>query len=190
MERTLRLHTRTAPSAGRFAPLIGTARRPVAHSMELTTPVDDFALVASGGRAGRQRVDRLGGQSLPADRPVAALDLVDDAPRHAAHVLALDADHRVREPFGDLRLLLGREDALDELDVDEGHVPLLRRGRPNPTTPPCDGTCDHTAAASSPCSDGLSIASPSSRAAPMSRSPSLARCSAARATSSRMSPRA
>jgi hypothetical protein len=38
-----------------------------------------------------------------------AVDLVDHAPGDLAHVLALDADHRVGETLGDLRLLLGRE---------------------------------------------------------------------------------
>src|SRR4051794_9033354 len=77
--------------------------------------------IRSGGLPGGQRVDRLRGERLPADGPVPAADLVDDAPGHAAHVLALDADHGVGEPFADLRLLLGGEDALDDLDVDERH---------------------------------------------------------------------
>src|SRR5689334_11857791 len=71
----------------------------------------------SGRLARRESVHRLGRQALAADGPVAALDLLDDAPRDAAHRLALDADHGVGEALGDLGLLLGREDALDELDV-------------------------------------------------------------------------
>src|SRR3954447_17153655 len=85
------------------------------------------ALARSDRLARGQRVHGLGREALAADGPVAALDLVDHAPRDAAHVLALDADHRVGEPLGDLRLLLRREDALDEPDVDERHVLLLAR---------------------------------------------------------------
>src|SRR5918994_7952271 len=74
-----------------------------------------------GGHAGREGLDVLGAQRLAADAPVAACDLLDDDPGHRAHVLALDRHHRVGEALDDLVLLVGREDVLDELDVDERH---------------------------------------------------------------------
>src|SRR6476661_3817044 len=83
-----------------------------------------------GGRGRNRSADRhaachgldvLGGEGLAADAPVAAGDLLDDAPGHGAHVLALDADHGVGQLAHDVLLLLGGEDALDELDVDERH---------------------------------------------------------------------
>jgi hypothetical protein len=49
-----------------------------------------------------------------------ATPLYDD-PGHRAHVLAFDRDHRVSEALDDLAFLVGREDVLDELDVDEWH---------------------------------------------------------------------
>src|ERR687898_2337882 len=78
---------------------------------------------ASGGRrlSGRERLDVVGAQRLAADAPVAACDLLDDDPGHRAHILAFDRDHRVGEALDDLALLVGREDVLDELDVDEWH---------------------------------------------------------------------
>jgi hypothetical protein len=49
-----------------------------------------------------------------------ATPLYDD-PGHRAHVLAFDRDHRVGEALDDLALLVGREDVLDERDVDDWH---------------------------------------------------------------------
>src|ERR687897_1932312 len=74
-----------------------------------------------GGHAGREGLDVLGAQRLSAHAPVAACDLLDDDPGHRAHVLALDRDHRVGEALDDLALLVGREDVLDELDIDDWH---------------------------------------------------------------------
>src|SRR4051794_16669793 len=108
------------------AALLGGNVRPAACATPSRWARAAGALAALRRLARGQRVHRLGGEALAADGPVAALDLVDHAPRDAAHVLAFDADHRVGEALGDLSLLLGREDALDEPDVDEGHVPLLR----------------------------------------------------------------
>src|SRR6476661_963151 len=89
----------------------------------LADPVVSVAVViGSGGRAGRERVDGLGGHGLAPDAPVPALDLFDDDPGHRAHVLTLDLDHRVGELLDDLLLLVVIEDAFDELDVDERHV--------------------------------------------------------------------
>src|SRR5215216_657437 len=79
------------------------------------------ATVTSGGSAGGERVDGLGGQRLPAQAPVTALDLVDDDPGHAAHVLTFDLDHGVRELLDHVALLIVSENALDHLDVDHRH---------------------------------------------------------------------
>jgi hypothetical protein len=49
--------------------------------------------------------------------------LVDDDPGDRAHVLAFDRDHPVSEALDDLALLVGREDVLDERDVDERDGP-------------------------------------------------------------------
>src|SRR3954454_13499295 len=78
----------------------------------------------SGGgldRACRERADVLGGQRVTGDAPIAALDLLDHAPGDLAHVLALDRHHRVGQTLDDLLLLIAREHAFDELDVDERH---------------------------------------------------------------------
>src|SRR5690606_10766304 len=58
-----------------------------------------------------------GGQRLSCDPPVAAANLLDDTPGDGAHVLALDLHHGVGEVLDDLLLLLGAENALNELDV-------------------------------------------------------------------------
>src|SRR5207344_3610049 len=81
----------------------------------------------SGG-AGGEGADVLGGERVARDAPVAALDLLDDAPGDGAHVLALDLDHGVREALDHLALLRGSEDAFDELDVDERHSLVLSAG--------------------------------------------------------------
>src|ERR1700680_2756258 len=74
-----------------------------------------------GGRPLSEPSHVLGRQRLAADAPVAALDLFDDAPRDAAHVLALDRDHGLRELLDDLALLMLREHTLDYLDVQQWH---------------------------------------------------------------------
>src|SRR5450755_3159371 len=76
-------------------------------------------------RRARECLEVVGGKGLTADAPLAAGDLLDDAPGELAHALALDRDHRVRDPFDDLPLLLGGEDTLDDLDLDERHAALL-----------------------------------------------------------------
>ena len=48
-----------------------------------------------GGLSARHGVYIGGGQGIAADPPVAAFDLLDDAPGDATHGLALDRDHRV-----------------------------------------------------------------------------------------------
>src|SRR5215218_6785080 len=58
-------------------------------------------------------------EGLAADPPVAAVDLLDRDPRDGAHGLALDLDHGVGQLLDHLLLLVGVEDALDQLDVDE-----------------------------------------------------------------------
>src|ERR1044072_627036 len=98
------------------------------------TAVSVAVVTASGRGAGLEGDDVLGRERLAPQRPVPALDLLDDHPRDAAHVLTLDLDHRVGELLDHLLLLVLIEDALDELDVDERHVtsPLQRLlvGRP------------------------------------------------------------
>src|SRR3954447_15298015 len=75
------------------------------------------ATTMSGRRAGRERVDGLRGQTLAADAPVAALDLVDDDPGHAAHVLTFDLDHGVGDLLDHRALLIVVEDAFNDLHV-------------------------------------------------------------------------
>jgi 23S rRNA U2552 (ribose-2'-O)-methylase RlmE/FtsJ len=58
-------------------------------------------------------------QRLTTDRAIAAVDLFDDDPGHASHVLPLDRDHCVGETLDDLALFLRREHVLDERDVAE-----------------------------------------------------------------------
>src|SRR4051812_44953015 len=48
------------------------------------------------GLAGRERLHGVRGERLATNAPAAALDLVDDDPRHRTHVLAFDRHHRVR----------------------------------------------------------------------------------------------
>src|ERR1700750_171078 len=96
--------------------------RPGSRARLADPAVSVAVVIRSGGRAGRERVDGLGGHRLTADAPVPALDLLDDDPGHGAHVLTLDLDHGVGELLDDLLLLMVVEDAFDELDVDERHV--------------------------------------------------------------------
>ncbi len=76
---------------------------------------------ALGGLARGERVDVGRPQGLAADRPVAAVELVDPDPGHGAHVLAFHRDHRLGHPGDELLLLLRREDVLDHVDRDERH---------------------------------------------------------------------
>src|SRR5947207_13187853 len=80
---------------------------------------------AGGDSAARERLDVVGNEGLTADTPLATGDLLDQAPRDRSQLLALDRDHRVGEALDDLLLLKRREDALDELDLDERHAVLL-----------------------------------------------------------------
>ena len=72
-------------------------------------------------RARGERVHLLGREAVAGDPPIAALDLLDHAPRDLAHVLAFDRDHRVGQTLDDLLLLVAAEHTFDELDVDERH---------------------------------------------------------------------
>ncbi len=71
------------------------------------------------GVGASERLDVVGGEELVADSPLAAGDLLEHAPRARAHALALDRDHRVCEALDDLLLLRCREDARDDLDLNE-----------------------------------------------------------------------
>jgi hypothetical protein len=78
--------------------------------------------LVSAGRGARRQGLHIGGvQRVAGDRPVAGGDLLDDAPGDRTHVLALDLHHRVGEPANDLLLLVGGEDILDDLHIDQGH---------------------------------------------------------------------
>src|SRR3954462_6673253 len=79
------------------------------------------ATAMSGGGACGKRVYGLGRERLAAQAPVAALDLVDDDPGHAAHVLALDLNHGVGQALDHRTLLLVVENALDHLHIDHRH---------------------------------------------------------------------
>lgn len=65
-------------------------------------------------------------ERVASDAPVAAADLLDNAPGDWAHILALDAHHGVGELPDDLLLLLSVEDAFDDLYVDERHFAPFR----------------------------------------------------------------
>src|SRR3954470_15197772 len=54
--------------------------------------------------------------------PCAAGELLHPHPGNAPHGLALDRDHGVGDLLDHLSLLIRREDALNELDIDEWHV--------------------------------------------------------------------
>src|SRR5215469_9460893 len=60
----------------------------------------------------------LGGQRVPADRPIAAVHLFQYAPGHPAHVLTLDRHHRIGEFLHNLPALRAGENALNHLDIN------------------------------------------------------------------------
>src|SRR5437762_10089212 len=86
-----------------------------------------------GSRAGHF-LDVGRGQRGAADRPFAAFDFLDAHPGHRPHRLAFDRDHRVGNLLDHALFLLGCENALDELDIDEGHGanPLLMTSQDRP----------------------------------------------------------
>jgi hypothetical protein len=103
-------------------------RRQGAASRATTVPgraQDANSLQDSGGFPAGDRVNVGGGQRLAADSPVAALHFLDDDPRDGAHCFAFDRHHRVSEFLGNLLLLSGRKNAVDEFDVDEWHGEIL-----------------------------------------------------------------
>src|SRR5262249_38038716 len=75
-----------------------------------------------------------GRQRLPADRPFTAFGFVDAHPGHWPHRLAFDGDDRLGNFLNHALLLLGCENAFDELDIDEGHgpTPSLAMSRDGP----------------------------------------------------------
>src|SRR5687767_6558277 len=75
-----------------------------------------------GMGTGRQGFDVGGVQRVARDAPVAGGDLFDDAPGDRARVLAFDLHHRVGEAANDLLFLVGGEDALDDLHIDQWHA--------------------------------------------------------------------
>src|SRR5258706_299509 len=79
-------------------------------------------LALADGLADGQGPDVRGAQRVAGDAPVAALPLLDDNPGDRAHVLAFDLHHGVGQPTHHVLLLLGGEDPLDDLDVDERHI--------------------------------------------------------------------
>src|SRR5690242_3672596 len=84
----------------------------------------------ASGRAstGREFLDGFSGQRLTADTPLAARNFGNLYPGHAAHVFAFDGNHRVRQFLDDLLLLLGVEDFLDQMDLDQWHCSAPRFG--------------------------------------------------------------
>src|ERR1022692_373146 len=73
-----------------------------------------------------QRVDVSSGETVPADAPVTALDLLDDHPRHRTQALALDLHHRLGQLVDYLALLVRGEYPFDQANIDERHGMLLR----------------------------------------------------------------
>src|SRR5215470_6711186 len=73
------------------------------------------------GFAGQQCLHVCCRKRLTAHGPVAALNLVDHHPGDRAHVLALDAHHGVGDALDDGALLALREDAFDDLHIDQWH---------------------------------------------------------------------
>jgi hypothetical protein len=79
--------------------------------------------LGSGRLAGRARGEGshvVGPERLTADAPVATVDLLDDHPGDASHVLSFDRDHRIGEALDDLSLLLGCEDSSISLTLISG----------------------------------------------------------------------
>src|ERR1700683_5170851 len=70
----------------------------------------------------RQRVHVGSRQSVAANPPITAFNFLYHAPRDAAHTLAFDRDHRVRELADDLVFLFLAEDVFDHADLDERHL--------------------------------------------------------------------
>src|SRR3954454_11719422 len=97
------------------------------RALEAGWAASAVSVMGLGGHAALHGPDGLGGELLPADRPVAALRLLDVHPGDSAHALALDVDHRIGELLDHLALLLGVEDAFDELDIDDGHGSSQRK---------------------------------------------------------------
>src|SRR6478609_5847378 len=98
-----------------------------AEASHLMSSLDHRVLVASPGGvlAAGERPDVIGGKGVAADTPIAARDLLDQAPDCVPHVLALDRHHRLGESFCDLSLLWRREGTLNELYLNEHHAVLL-----------------------------------------------------------------
>src|SRR5205814_3359440 len=74
------------------------------------------------GLAGRKRLHFVSGERIAANSPIATLIILDDKPRHVTHVLAFDRDHRIRELADHLLLLRLRENAFDQLNIDQRHT--------------------------------------------------------------------
>src|SRR5207244_13359775 len=75
--------------------------------------------------SGCEILDGFGGQRLTADAPIAARDFGNLDPGDAAHALAFDRHHGVRELADHLALLLGIEHVLDDVNLYQRHVVLL-----------------------------------------------------------------
>src|SRR5437879_12136307 len=75
--------------------------------------------------SGRKILDGFSGQRLTADAPIAARDFGNLDPGDAAHVLAFDRHHGVRELRDHLALLLGIEHVLDDVNLYQWHAVLL-----------------------------------------------------------------
>src|SRR4051812_19224638 len=71
---------------------------------------------------GLQGSDVLGCEALAPDAPCAAGELLHPHPGDAPHGLALDRHHGVGDLLDHRLLLIRRESAFDELNVDEWHV--------------------------------------------------------------------
>jgi hypothetical protein len=64
-------------------------------------------------------LDRIRGQSLTADSPVATGHLLNADPGYATHSFTFDLDHRVGYSFDHLRFFLFAEDTFDYLDINK-----------------------------------------------------------------------
>src|SRR5436190_13056185 len=71
------------------------------------------------------RLDVGGAQCFSADGPFSACNLVDADPSDAAHCLAFDFHHRIRDLVDHRLLLAFVENTFNEMNINEGHDTFL-----------------------------------------------------------------
>src|SRR5690242_358733 len=82
----------------------------------------------------------LGRQRLAANAPLAAVDLKDFHPCHAAHIFTFDRNHGIGQFLNNLLFLLCVKDAFDQMDIDLWHclVSYVRALRSHSTASSAD----------------------------------------------------